>query len=180
MWLWFLESRLGVKRSVVSRSLHQSGSLKNLHPATLGLSATLSIPSSESVFFLPLFHHCSFVHFTPLLKCKCSKPEKSVWSSVIGCAGWRCSQSIMPRRSPTNSFLCRTLFFYTAARPAQSVTPLPPPRSLKSVIFLWSFSSSFPLLHSSLSAPPSIQFWPNHPFHSPLSLCVFLSQPVFP
>ncbi len=76
--------------------------------------------------------------------------------------------------------MCRTLFFYTAARPAQICNPsaLRPAHSV--CYFSMVFSSSFPLLHSSLSAPPSIQFWPNHPFHSPLSLCVFLSNQFFP
>lgn len=89
---------------VVSRSVHQSSSLKICTPPIF--LCLLRSPShlQSLFFFLPLFHHVSFVHFTLLPKCKCSKPEKSVWSSVIGCAGWRCSQSIMPRRSLTNSF----------------------------------------------------------------------------
>lgn len=52
---------------VISRSLHQSGSLKNLHPANL----TLSIPSSDSVFLPPSFPSLLFCSF-------CRPPQEQV------------------------------------------------------------------------------------------------------
>lgn len=123
----------------------------------------------------PIFRLCfssSLFSITYLLfilpsspKCKCCKAERSVWSSVIGCTGWRCSQSIMPRRSLTNSFCVpHTLLLYH-----KSPTPLPSAPLTQSALFLWSFSSSFPLLaFYSFCAAPAVHVWQNHLFQSSL------------